>query len=307
MRRSNMTMIIIGAGLAGLMAGALDRRAHIFEKQSVVPHNHRAVLRFRDDKIARALDIPFRKVRVLKAVNRSLGPIADANAYSKKVTGRIAPRSVMALDPVDRFIAPEDFIPRLVELVESRLTLSTELDGEWLFDTKQHPILSTIPLPVMLRMAHIAHSREDFTFSSVRVFKFRVPNCDSFQTIYYPYADNLFYRASLTGNELLLESMDNNLSESAFNTSIERVLTDFQIEDAQPIAVDTQALGKIVPLPDAQRKALLMQLTVEHKVFSLGRYACWRNILLDDVFEDYYRVKKLMAMDNHYDFKRALT
>jgi hypothetical protein len=65
-------------------------------------------------------------------------------------------------------------------------------------------------------------------------------------------------------------------------------------------------MGKIVPLPADRRKALLMALTVEHGVFSLGRYACWRNLLLDDVFEDYFKLRSIMALESQYDFRRIM-
>jgi hypothetical protein len=155
-------------------------------------------------------------------------------------------------------------------------------------------------------MNGVAHSPTEFKRRNVHVFKFRVANCDVFQTLYFPYG-NLFYRATLTGEELLLESAEEDFP-LVFDASFHEVLRGFGLQrsDVERISEHNQSLGKIEPLPAERRKALLLALSVEHGIFSLGRYACWRNLLLDDVFEDYFRVKRLMELDSVYDFRRAV-
>jgi hypothetical protein len=59
------------------------------------------------------------------------------------------------------------------------------------------------------------------------------------------------------------------------------------------------------PIDDALRKQLLFRLTHEHNVFSLGRFATWRNILLDDVVDDIVQVKRLLKSGSAYDVRRA--
>jgi hypothetical protein len=49
----------------------------------------------------------------------------------------------------------------------------------------------------------------------------------------------------------------------------------------------------------------LFRLTHEHNVFSLGRFATWRNILLDDVVDDIVQVKRLLKSSSAYDLRRA--
>ncbi len=53
-------------------------------------------------------------------------------------------------------------------------------------------------------------------------------------------------------------------------------------------------------MSDAPRKALLHHLTITHGIYSLGRFATWRNILLDDVYEDVFAIRK-MIHQSHYD------
>jgi hypothetical protein len=300
--------VIIGAGLAGLLAGALDRRAHIYEAQPELPNNHAAVLRFREDKIARALDIPFRRVRVLKEVFDPAGPIRDANDYSMKVANRISSRSILDLAPADRYIAPPNLIEQLAEMNAGRISLGVTIVrdqlNEWI--ARGTRIISTIPLPRLLDMLCIEYDWQEFAYSGVQVRKWIVDRCDVFQTIYFPRPEHAFYRASITGNELLAEAME---GVEVRSVDVFRVLGAFGIPLMQVSEVETgkQTLGKIVPLPDAKRKALLLRLSTEFGIFSLGRYACWRNILLDDVFEDYYRVRRLMELDSQYDFRRHVS
>jgi hypothetical protein len=51
---------------------------------------------------------------------------------------------------------------------------------------------------------------------------------------------------------------------------------------------------------------LLYTITVQHDIFSLGRFACWRNILLDDVYHDVRRIEQMTSMNN-YDLMRSVT
>lgn len=297
-------MNILGAGLSGLLAGALDRRATIFEAQPKLPHNHWAVLRFREDKIGRALNIPFRRVRVLKAVCvdgvvTSVVTPAIANLYSRKAIGAITSRSILDLEPVDRYIAPGDLIPRLAEMCEGRINLGYPGDIETLrkWRAAGKKIISTIPLPAMLNMIGAKHELE-FMRAPIRVNRYRVEGADAFQTIYFPSPKTPVYRATLTGDELILELTDTGIMRTP---QYLEVLKAFGLRsvDAEMLNHHKQALGKIVPLPREQRQALLLKLTTEHGIFSLGRFATWRNVLLDDVFSDFYKVRELMALSNY--------
>jgi hypothetical protein len=87
MSKANFT--VIGAGMAGLIAASMlrGRLISVLEKQPKLPDNHSAVLRFRSSVVSDATGIAFEKVKAIKAVDTWLNPIADALAYSEKVTG----------------------------------------------------------------------------------------------------------------------------------------------------------------------------------------------------------------------------
>lgn len=291
-------MIIIGAGLSGLLAGALDRRATILELQKSLPHNHAAVLRFREDKIGKALNIPFRKVRVLKSLwedgrTVTLTPRV-VNQYSRKVTGAIVDRSILSLEPATRFIAPQDLIQQLAEMCFGRIEYGRDVARN--FDKLPRPLISTIPLAHMLNFCNMDWGSDDkFQSQPIRVVKYRVRGADVFQTIYYPDPAQAVYRASMTGDELIIESATATKLEAEH---LDDVLDSFGLVslDIEPLTTTRQRFGKILPLPDTERKALLLRLSQEHGIYSLGRFACWRNILLDDVHDDYFRIRRMIEL-----------
>ena len=77
-------MIIVGAGLAGLLAARCMKHMSpiICEKQSELPNNHSALLRFRSDVVSEMTGIPFKKVSVQKAVINESGEFASPTLRS---------------------------------------------------------------------------------------------------------------------------------------------------------------------------------------------------------------------------------
>lgn len=68
---------------------------------------------------------------------------------------------------------------------------------------------------------------------------------------------------------------------------------------AEPMDSGVQEYGKIVPLPHHESQQLLGYLTVKHNIYSLGRFATWRNLLLDDVVQDAATIFRLMRMSSY--------
>jgi len=76
-------MIILGAGLSGLLAArSLQQfKPIIVEKQSSLPNNHSALLRFRSNEIAQITGLPFKEVNVYKGVLTESGIITNTQQY----------------------------------------------------------------------------------------------------------------------------------------------------------------------------------------------------------------------------------
>jgi hypothetical protein len=311
-------MIIVGAGLAGLLAAHAWPAAPVFESAPEPSAAHKALLRFRSDAVARLTGIEFRPVTVRKGIwynERYVQPdIQLANMYAVKVTGSLSgDRSIWSLEPVTRFIAPEDFYEQLIAAVGPRIKWACpfdfELRNEFLRSGKAEAIVSTAPMPLLLKLIPppAGYDLPEFRKAPIRVARYRVAQCDVHQTVYFPSAALKIYRASITGSLLIIESMVSGITDHAHpksvpqhefddTMSLQQACHAFGLDQAavEPMGTVEQRYGKIVPLNDALRKQTLFWLSQQYGIYSLGRFATWRNVLLDDVVKDIDVVRKLL-------------
>ena len=59
------------------------------------------------------------------------------------------------------------------------------------------------------------------------------------------------------------------------------------------------------PIDNKARKSFMLKLTLEHNIYSVGRFACWKNILLDDVYDDSFTIRAMINSDPYDKFKGA--
>lgn len=295
-----MTLNIIGAGMAGLLAANMlhRRRPVVFERQKSLPHNHSALLRFRSPVVGEVLGVPFRRVRVVKTTLPWMNPVADAMAYSRKTLGlyRTDRSVVQGTEVVDRWIAPPDLIERMAEGLEVRYDTDCDLlhDG---------PAISTIPMPSAMELTGY-QPRPRFT--SVRGCNVvaTLPGCDAYVSMYFPAPKIPFYRASITGDQLVVEcSGDAGVvgpSAAAAESMVERAIyhlgVDLDVADLPTPQVRHQEYGKIVPIDEQERRRFIFWMsTVRGLAFSLGRYGTWRpGLLLDDLVQDVQVIERMI-------------
>jgi hypothetical protein len=289
-------MIIVGAGLAGLIAAHAFPRAQLVEAAPEPTAIHKALLRFRSNAVGDLCGVEFRPVTVRKGIfseGRWQQPnIRAANLYAKKVTGRMLDRSIWSLEASTRWIAPETFYEQLLDAVGGRVTWGTAHD----FNTADGPLISTAPLFVALRACGI-ESAEEFRRSGITVRRYRIDNADVFQTVYFPDPATNLYRASITGDLLICEFMGE-APEGNWEGSILRAFA-VRKTDMQALPEAHQKYGKIAPINEELRKAYIAELTHAHNIFSLGRFATWRNILLDDVVHDIAVIRRLLKASSY--------
>lgn len=282
--------MIVGAGLAGLIAAHSLPGHKIYEQRAEPVQAHRAVLRFRSSAVGELTGVDFRPVTVRKGIwHESMwhpATINLANMYSRKVIGRVIDRSIWDLAPATRWVAPDNFYFRLVNALSDRIKWGTAVDFALKGD---EPTISTAPLPVVLDSLGIERP-VTFDRAPITVARFNVPNCDVYQTVYYPTAAHSMYRATITGNLLICEFSGEPTGDWLWN-----VHESFGVSYVTALDDGRQEYGKIAPINDNVRKALLTRLTSEYNIFSLGRFATWRNILLDDVVHDIAIVKRLIT------------
>lgn len=314
-------MIILGAGMAGCIAAIMNPNAEVLEAATSAPDNHNAVLRFRSDDIAKITGVNFRKVKVYKSIyhdgqfHHQANPLLS-NLYSQKISGKIMPRSIWDLRPVERFIAPPNFHLMMLDMINSRITYGAEVKGiteremflsHAVIGRKSTPIISTIPMPVMARLMNeqllCGLGPESFSFKSIYTERWHVEDCDTHQTIYFPGSKTPLYRATLTGSELILEATGGN--QFLIDHACEALGIDTNLKNLSLIKSGEQKYGKIAPVDDAARKMFMFDLTQAMDIYSLGRFACWRNILLDDVYNDVFKIRHMIRQSS-YDVRKEI-
>ena len=318
---------IVGAGLAGLLAANMLKQKHkitIKERQTEIPHNHSAVLRFRSPVVGDVLDIPFKKVRVLKGYVPWSNPVADCLAYAAKCGGHArSDRSIVndGVAVVDRYIAPPDLIARMVQSLQSAPNVRFEFG---VFVTEQYltqnvrPTISTAPMPSMFRLLNYAG---DEAFEVVHGYNVRAKlrNVDAYASVYVPDPSRAFNRISITGDELIAEaSMPGRIKDEVQAEVIdiaEHCLLDTARSAARLIGVDpgwilnveikAQTYSKVLPVSDELRKGFIHWATDNYGVYSLGRFAVWKpGLLLDDLVQDVRLIEKWITASNGYEVKR---
>mgnify|MGYP003653008956 FL=1 len=301
-------MIIYGAGLAGLLAGNMLRSFSpiIYEAQKELPNNQGALLRFRTDKVGTACAIPFTKVRVNKAIKYN-GDIYTqpnlflSNLYSQKVTGSILNRSINSLEPVDRYIAPWELIGMMSENCQIKYDMKlSSIDNK---DVNVIPTISTIPMPVLMKVVGWP-DRPDFPSQKIWTQKARIesPECKVHQTIYYPDPLVPYYRISVVGDIVISEFIRE--PEASIGPHMMDVLMgDFGIKPSKLVDLKSseQYLGKIKPINEELRKQFIFEMTSKYGIYSLGRFATWRQILLDDVADDIQHIEKFIRSSSNYN------
>lgn len=306
---------VVGAGMAGLFAAAVlrDECKEVVEAQPEIPNNHAALLRFKSSVVGDALNIPFNPVQVIKAVESIGNPIADAISYSLKTNATARLRSLITAQGVveERFIAPQDFIPRMVGKVTAPISLNTAWDGT-VFD---EPVISTLPMPLLARLLGY-DMKSEFSHVNGFVLTTHLWHCDLCATIYIPNKNELPYRASITGNRLIVEyAFPTKTSEEAESAMrhiksnprghLKWVLSLFGMNInyiAGDINIKPQKYAKILPIDDNERKKFILWASEQHNIYSLGRFATWRpGLLLDDLLDDIRTIQRLAGGNSSYN------
>lgn len=316
-------MIVLGAGMAGLLAAAILRSSasYVLEKQTSIPNNHSAVLRFRTEAVAQVLGIEFKAVDAMKAIHSWSNPLADALAYSTKTTGSPTLRSILTADNKlsRRYIAPTDLIAQLVLSVTCPIHLGRAATPEILLGhgASCPAVISTLPMPIMMALLQWPKAEAAvplFRWADGYNISFRMQGLDAYASLYVPDPDLEENRISLTGDRVTIETSCPSMDKVLFDHIVGEYETDvnsamLRVERAMEllglhgtnmfgrvsdISVHRQRYAKILPVDEAVRREFIMWATKEHSIYSLGRYATWRpGLLLDDLVNDVRVIQRI--------------
>jgi len=299
--------------MAGLIAANMLRRhtVRIWEKSPTLPSNHTAVLRFRTTAVSDATGIPFSHQVVHKGFwkdDRVVNEVTieDMNRYSLIVTGgHLYQRSVFNLNTAERWCAPRDFVEQMARKLD--IELDMPFVGRMVPIDEGTHIISTMPMPLMMGM----HGYNGPEFKSLPVWTIKTTfagiTSSVCQTLYQA-TYNSWYRATIHGQELTLEFMFDPSELMQPRLWVDSVMHKFgMLEDVLgawkfgDVKLNRIHIGKILPIDEAARKRFMLWLTEKHGIYSLGRFATWRNILLDDIVKDVKRIEQMIEKGHTYD------
>lgn len=296
-------MIIVGAGMAGLLAAAMlrDPGTVIYEAQESLPHNHNSLLRFRSSVVGDTLGIPFKEVQVLKSVHSWRNPAADAMAYALKTTGQGRLRSILSAESKieTRYIAPDNLVERMAALVPS-----VQFGQSFMFKkelTQRTPVISTIPMPHLMAALNWPVRSEFRQRPGANIIADLDPELvDTYCSVYTPDPALPFARVSVTGSTMIAECYWHkddpapDLGEGTLNDAM--AVLGLPTTAVMAWRYKRQNYAKILPIDERERKTFIMWASENHNVFSLGRFATWRpGLLLDDVVKDVRVIQRLIA------------
>mgnify|MGYP001564782586 CR=1 FL=1 len=304
--------IILGAGLSGsIMYAVLNGKALVLEKNPYQHQGHQAVLHFRNPLLGQLLDLPLQSIQVVKAIYYKGQHYTESNLffnnmYSLKITSVLTDRSIGTLESGERWfmkdnvtinhiIAPDVNHYQCCMVALNNYGIMCQQGGKDI--TYPYDVLiSTLPLPFLLQKLNM---QIDWDFTAVPIFIARLTLPEEFstvcQTLYYPDLDYSVYRATIDHQKVIMET----LSKDNLDSQLQGMFTSFGLplgllmKIPNPIITE-QAFGKIKPLPNDMCKAVLYELTTKYNIYSLGRFALWKNLRAEDIYQDALKIKKMI-------------
>jgi hypothetical protein len=170
--------------------------------------------------------------------------------------------------------------------------------------TRNGPVISTLAMPIMAKILGIESPVSFSSGKKVRVIRYRIYNANLNLSMYYPSPSTPVYRASVMKDIMSVEMIDSEVTEENLETALQEVFESLGIDtdDVKQLDHGTQ-LGKISYNVDNRvRKNWIYRLTNEYWIYSLGRFALWKNILQDDVYDDARKIREFIESGTHYDF-----
>jgi len=300
-----MKIVIIGAGIAGSMAaGAFSSYNPIVIDATSGPKKHTAVMRLRDPNVGKLLGVPLEEIIVQKGIYCEDNILKANNQYSLKLYRELGKRSLLELGDVKRYLIKNNFTPRWIHLDRKVI----EIKPGWVtaqnlkeekFKLACDICISTIPMPQMLKILKISFEKswgDYFKYEPVFVYRSKLKVKSSIhQTLYIPNIACSPYRMTIEGEDIIVESSSAADEEGFLNMLIEN---GFGVKKDQLYdwTVHKMQYGKIISIDDDVRRYLIMKLTKDYNIYSLGRHAIWKSIRTDHLLKDIDKIAHMIRI-----------
>lgn len=304
--------------MAGLLAAHYFRPTRsvvVWERQKALPHNHEAVLRLRSNAIERITGIKLQEQSVRSGIISADRAFTEpnirlANQYALKVGDTITDRSIWGVTgEKKRYIPPLDFIGLLADSVSITYNKPFGLAQAKAAKEDGVPVISTIPMPALMDILGWK-PKPKFSWRPIWVIKVEIKTHASNvqQTIYYPNPNDPVYRATLGRSHLTIELI-RQVDEATAGAYVKSVVEDFGLPllAGQFFAlpkVTRQEYGKIVPSDPELCRDFMYQTTLDYGIYALGRFATWRQLVLDDLVHDLEVIGSMIRAKTKYHQRR---
>jgi len=313
-------IVILGLGLAGsIMQAVLSTwEKEILNEICIIGDSkywdHKALFRFQNADLGALLGIDLIEIIVYKAIYYrgkvyTESNILFSNLYSLKTVEALIIKSIKDLTPRMRWLPKtrghfrESRINRgWIKVLPGRVSqvglgwVSYEAEdckgkGEIDCDT----IISTLPMEFVVNCLGLDLD-ERIKFKSSPIFIYRADFEPEFnelcQTIYFPDLEFPVYRASIDFKEIIIEAIRECKEEELLEVLGAFGLSKIHLPGKGTFDCFIQKYGKIKPLQDEVRQTLLYKLTTDYNIYSLGRFALWKNLKADEILQDAQKIKK---------------
>lgn len=316
-----MKIIIVGAGISGIIAAKYfsSYAPEIYEaspSQAGVD-GHNAVLRIKDPKVGIILGCQLQKIKISKEIyfKGSLtkeSNISINNLYSLKTTGGIYDRSISGVNAADKeryifdygihnsFGVHIKYGHRLISIDEkNKICTFVNPEGKQVkveFDI----CISTVAMPIMMK---ILKMESDLAFESLSITvasaSVTIPS-EVHQTIYIPEIKFSTYRATLTGQTLIVELMgDHTHFNDLLTDEIKSVIKLFGLceHHTGQWELKKNKNNKIMSIDDDTRKSIILEMTKRFSIYQLGRFAIWKPALkIDELIGDLDKINHMIKI-----------
>jgi hypothetical protein len=163
--------------------------------------------------------------------------------------------------------------------------VSIEFNCDYGFPAGEEKVISTIPMPVLA--AKMGYPNDlGWRWINGRNIITRIKACDAYCSVMVPDPNIPFSRASVTGDQLIIELCGEvaNIQRTIYKAcELLGVSERYDSFDVVP-----QSYAKIAPMDETLRRNFIYWAsTVTGRAYQLGRFATWRpRLLLDDLVHD---------------------